>query len=111
MIVSELDVFTDFGVLCDQKKNFKDKGGLTIWVDYFNYYINQNNKDFENSNQFFNPMKSNVNFQSGMDNVCKEAENHKYLTYRHFFYQEITAIPAIFQSVWKMIFVSLSFSK
>ena len=81
MIVSTLEIFTNFHILCEA--SFAEKGGLIVWIDYYNFFVNQNDDISKNSSKLFNPLKSNVNFESSTDNLCLKDST---LYYRHFFY-------------------------
>lgn len=72
MIVSTLEIFTNFHILCEP--SFHEKGGLVIWIDYYNFFVNDVNTDEDNTheplNEILNPMKTNLNFESNERNLC-----------------------------------------
>lgn len=38
MIVSNFEILTNFHILCEP--SFSEKGGLIVWIDYFNFFVN-----------------------------------------------------------------------
>ena len=61
MIVSSLEIFTNFHILCEP--SFAEKGGLIVWIDYYNFFVNdQEHNSDQPINTILSPMKTNLNF-------------------------------------------------
>lgn len=73
MYVSVIEVSANFHLLCDPLIAYGE--GLILWLDFYNYFVNDIRSD-DNNDTLFNPMRTNLNYETNQRNLCFDPNHY-----------------------------------